>query len=221
MGQHSDKVRQALLDAAEELFARHGIDAVSNRSIAEHAGASNHSAIAYHFGGRDELIHALVRRYLDGMDARRSELMAALPADFELRDVVACRILPFVEQLNSLPVPSWRARFLDQARTVPSVAAVLAEAAISYVRDFETLSALSHKSLGSIPEPLLRARSGIIAHVVLGICAEYEASLEQRIQRGTWIDVGYFLVDTAAGLLAAPVTRQGERFVPPPTPILV
>lgn len=58
MGSYGDRVRQALLDSAEELFAAHGIDAVSNRRIAEHAGNSNHSAVNYHFGSRDELIRA-------------------------------------------------------------------------------------------------------------------------------------------------------------------
>ncbi|MFT2817532.1 TetR/AcrR family transcriptional regulator [Leifsonia sp. A12D58] len=222
MGQHSDKARQALLNAAEELFARHGIDAVSNRSITEHAGTANHSAIAYHFGGRDELIYELLHRHLATMSIRRTELMAELGDEFDLRDIIACRILPFIEQLDSLPVPSWRARFLDQARTVPSVAAVLAEMVIeTEASSFEDVGALMRKSIGDVSPEVLRARSGIMGQIVLGVCAEYEARLEDGFAQGTWADVGYFLIDSTVGMISAPVTPRDERFIPPSTPSLV
>lgn len=220
MGQHSEKVRQALLDAAEELFARHGIDAVSNRAISEHAGGANHSAIAYHFGGRDELINALLRRHLDSMRVRRSELVAALGDTFDLRDVVACRIIPLIEQLDSLPVPSWRARFLDQARSVPSVAAVLSGMVVE-ATDLDDVGTLLPEALGDVSPGVLRARSGILGHIVLGVCAEYEARLEEGLEQGTWTDVGYFLIDSAAGMIAALVTPTGKRFTLPATPTLV
>ncbi|MEK8228766.1 helix-turn-helix domain-containing protein [Oerskovia sp. M15] len=77
MGQHSDRARETLLTSAEELFARYGIDAVSNRRITEHAGTANHSAIAYHFGGRDELLRALLDRHLEEMNRRRTALVAS------------------------------------------------------------------------------------------------------------------------------------------------
>ena len=156
------------------------------------------------------------------MNLRRTELMAALGERAELREVIACRILPFIEQLDSLPVPSWRARFLDQARTVPSVAAVLADMVTeNQAEGLDELSALMRSALGDVSTTVLRARSGIMGQIVLGVCAEYEARLEQGLGEGTWTDVGYFLIDSAAGMISAPVTPRGERFVPPATPTLV
>ncbi|WP_280505436.1 TetR/AcrR family transcriptional regulator, partial [Nocardia farcinica] len=71
MARHGDQSRQALLDAAEELFATQGIDSVSNRRIAEFAGQANHSAVAYHFGGRDDLIRAIFDRHEQPVRGRR------------------------------------------------------------------------------------------------------------------------------------------------------
>lgn len=222
MGQHSEKTRHTLLDAAEELFAREGIDAVSNRRIAEHAGTANHSAVAYHFGTRDELIHELARRYLEPMEIRRQELTAGLGANFGLREVIACRILPFVEQLDALPTPSWRAQFLDQARSVPSVAAAIAETVIETNGASTTeLTQRLRGSAGHVSENVLRARSAIVGQVTLSACANYERNLGDSAQRGSWIDVGYFLIDVAVGILSAPVTQEGERFSPPLTPELL
>jgi hypothetical protein len=124
--------------------------------------------------------------------------------------------------LDSLPVPSWRARFLDQARTVPSVAALLSEMVIeTEASSVEDVGALMRKSIGDVSPDVLRARSGIMGQIVLGVCAEYEARLEDGIAQGTWADVGYFLIDSTVGMISAPVTPRDERFIPPSTPSLV
>ena len=105
MGQHSDKARESLLDAAEELFARYGIDAVSNRKITEHAGTANHSAITYHFGSREELLRALLSRHLEQMRKLREQRLAALGDAPELRDLIAYRFLPWIDLQAAQPVP--------------------------------------------------------------------------------------------------------------------
>lgn len=202
------------MNAAEELFATYGIDAVSNRKITEHAGTANHSAINYHFGGRDELMRALLTRHVEKMSIRRAELVAALGQEPALRDVVACRILPWVEQLEVLPRPSWRARFLYQVRRVPSVAAVLADTAAAN-DGFEEMLLHLRADLGQIPPTVLRARAGILGHMVLGICSEFEARIQEGTEQGSWVSVGYFLVDAIAGMLAAPVTHPVDFMAPP------
>lgn len=209
MGQHSDRAREALLDAAEELFAQHGIDAVSNRRITEHAGTANHSAIKYHFDGRDGLMRALLSRGRESMGERRAQLVAALPEPAPLRDVIATQIMPWVEFLDSLPSPSWHARFLFQVASVPSVAAVLADA-VRNGNGFESLIKESLSELEGIPSTVLRGRAGVLGGMILGLCAEHEAQIEEGSARGTWTSVGYFLVDAAAGMLAAPVTHPAD-----------
>ncbi|WP_050815295.1 TetR/AcrR family transcriptional regulator [Dietzia alimentaria] len=218
VGQRSDKAQEALMDSAEELFARHGIDAVSLRRITERAGTANHSAVTYHFGSRDGLVRALINRHLESVAERRAELVAALGTDPEFHDVVACRILPWVEQLDSLPVPSWRARFLAQVRQTPSLESVLATSPNDTGELDDLVTRMSQFSTG-VSSEVLRARIGILSHLVFGACAEYEAQRQDQTAKGSWLDVGYFLIDSIVGLLTAPQTRRGEyllRFSTPP-----
>jgi len=53
--------RQAILDAAEALFAENGIAATSVRSILAAAGA-NVAAVHYHFGSKENLVEEVFRR---------------------------------------------------------------------------------------------------------------------------------------------------------------
>lgn len=208
MERHSDRVRRALLDSAEELFARNGVDAISNRRIAEHAGAANHSAVAYHFGTRDELLRALLVRHTEPMEARRAELSAELGPDPTVYDLVRSRILPYVEVLDSLPRPSWRARCLMQLRSVPSAMA-MAEDLLNEL-DADADVAFMRAKTDAVSTDVMRARSGLVGHLVVGVCAEYEAEMNAGTHRGDWIGVGYFLIDAATGMLSAPATRPGN-----------
>ena len=221
MGRHSDRARETLLNSAEELFALHGIDAVSNRAIAEHAGTANHSAVTYHFGGREGLMRALLSRGRSEMAVRRAELLGPRPGRPALREIVTGHILPWTEHLASLPVPSWRARFLYQVASVPSGAEALRESTAQSMRLEEILPA-DLPELREVSPNVLSSRARILGGMVMGICASYEGQLEQGEARGTWLSVGYFLVDAAVGLLAAPVTHPTEfvtRGSPPAFPL--
>ena len=58
----TETTRDKLLRAALHLFARQGLD-VPLRDINELAGQRNASALHYHFGGRPELLTAIIDRY--------------------------------------------------------------------------------------------------------------------------------------------------------------
>ncbi|MEE2059600.1 TetR/AcrR family transcriptional regulator [Rhodococcus artemisiae] len=209
MGSYGDRVRQALLDSAEELFAQHGIDAISNRRIAEHAGNSNHSAVNYHFGSRDELIRAMMLRFSEDTHARRQELVAILGPEPGLRDLLSCLIVPFTEQLASMPVPSWRARFLRQMRAVPSMTEAVA-ATITSDPTVEDLIFRTRALLTECPPSVLSGRSWILGRIVTDSCADYEERLDRIGDEPNWTGFANFLIDAAAGLLSAPVTSEGD-----------
>ena len=62
MGQVSENTtRERILDVAERLFAERGFDATSLRNITTDA-AVNLAAVNYHFGSKDELILAALKR---------------------------------------------------------------------------------------------------------------------------------------------------------------
>jgi AcrR family transcriptional regulator len=68
------QVRDALLDAAEALFAESGFGAVSLRDIARHADA-HIGSLTYHFGTKIGLLGEIYRRHCGPMNARRLELL--------------------------------------------------------------------------------------------------------------------------------------------------
>jgi AcrR family transcriptional regulator len=78
-------LREAILCAAEELFATNGFNAVSVRDIAQAAGA-NPGSVTYHFKTKDGLLLEIYRRHCGPMNLRRSELLAAAMRVRDLQD---------------------------------------------------------------------------------------------------------------------------------------
>ncbi len=72
----SISTRDRLLDAATALFAERGIDKVSVAEIVRAADQRNASAVRYHIGNHDDLLHAVLERYVPVLSARRRELLA-------------------------------------------------------------------------------------------------------------------------------------------------
>lgn len=69
-GRTRQQTRTALLDAAEELFCEHGIDAASLRAITSAAGA-NLAAVNYHFGNKEGLVQAVFDRRIGPVNQER------------------------------------------------------------------------------------------------------------------------------------------------------
>src|SRR5215210_3323089 len=98
MTEHTD-TRESLLDAAENLFSEHGIQAASLRQITQHASA-NLAAVNYHFGSKDGLVRAVFSRRLRPMnDERRRRLEQC---DLEAEDAVEQILTAFLEPLLRL-----------------------------------------------------------------------------------------------------------------------
>lgn len=84
--------KDRILDAAEALFMEHGFEATSLRSITTAAGV-NLAAVNYHFGSKEDLFEAVLRRRLDPMNQRRVDLLSALEAGAAGRAVPCEKIL--------------------------------------------------------------------------------------------------------------------------------
>jgi len=82
-------VPDALIGAAERLFADRGSDQVSLREITSAAGATNASAVQYHFGGRRGLIRAVLAKHDAEVERRRHALLD----DYEAAGVQDIRAL--------------------------------------------------------------------------------------------------------------------------------
>lgn len=78
------ETRDRLLDAAADLFARHGIDGASVDAIAEAAGRTS-GALYGHFGSKEGLLTALLDRWLAEVVAvTEAEVVAAPSTDARL-----------------------------------------------------------------------------------------------------------------------------------------
>ncbi|MCF8198223.1 MAG: TetR family transcriptional regulator [Sulfuritalea sp.] len=72
--------RSRILDAAENLFVEHGLDATTMRMITADAKA-NLAAVNYHFGSKEALIEAVFRRRLTWLNEQRIAALDALEAE--------------------------------------------------------------------------------------------------------------------------------------------
>jgi AcrR family transcriptional regulator len=100
--------RDKLLDAATRLFAERGINGVPLAEIVREAGQRNASAVHYHFGGRDEVLLAILERHVPALRARRLALLEAArsaPAA-DVRAVAEAIVRPVCE----LAEQGWRER---------------------------------------------------------------------------------------------------------------
>jgi len=95
----SSSVRSNLLDAAERLFARHGLEGVSLRQISAAAGTRNNYAVQSHFGDAAGLIRAVIERRAAQMELRRAELLGQLVGteDVSLRQLFEVIYLPILD----------------------------------------------------------------------------------------------------------------------------
>ncbi|PZM50707.1 hypothetical protein DKP91_18155 [Enterococcus faecium] len=70
MGRVAAPTPEAVLDAAEMLFARQGHEATSMRQITALAGV-NLAAVNYHFGSKEGLVQAVLKRRLGALNQER------------------------------------------------------------------------------------------------------------------------------------------------------
>lgn len=100
--------RALILDAAEELFAASGPEAVSLRAVARHAGVAP-AAVSYHFASRAGLVEAVHGRRAATVAARVRDNLLALPPDgVTPRDLVEAVLRPYVDLVSDDPVGGLR-----------------------------------------------------------------------------------------------------------------
>ncbi|MGI5128106.1 TetR family transcriptional regulator [Pseudonocardia sp. CA-107938] len=195
--------RERIIVAAERLIAERGVD-VPLRDIAVAAGQRNNSAVQYHFGSRDGLIHAVADYRIADMERRRLELLAEIETGggdpYDVHALLSALVLPM------LTVPyehgaTHYARFLDQVRTHPALAADdnLDSAQRAAVRLIITRL---DRALRDIPEPLRRRRLRSLPTVLFALLADHERGATDATDRADE------LVDLLAGMLTAPVRRS-------------
>ncbi|ALO91770.1 TetR family transcriptional regulator [Streptomyces hygroscopicus subsp. limoneus] len=197
--------REAILTAAERLFAEHGVYAVSNRQVSEAAGQGNNAAVGYHFGTKADLVRAVARRHAGHIEALRERALAAAGDSTDVRDWVDCLVRPVTEHLASLGSPTWYARFCAQVMTDPALHEIMVEESLASPALREAVEGLN-RTLGELPPEVRAERGQMVRLLILHTCAERERALAEGTPtpRATWDEVATGLADAIVGLWPAP-----------------
>jgi len=197
------------MEAAERLFAEHGLSAVSNRQISHAARQGNVTAVSYHFGSRTELIRAIMTRHGEQVDQIRRRYVAAADGSEEIRDWTAALVRPVPEHLASFGIPSWNARMSVQVMTDPAMRALVTEEALARPNLRRILDGLG-RCLVHVPPEVRAVRGDMARHLITHTCAERERALAEStgLLHASWEQTADALTDAIIGLLTAPATAQ-------------
>ncbi|MFX1759872.1 TetR/AcrR family transcriptional regulator [Rhodococcus sp. As11] len=215
--------RQSLLEAAERLYAVHGIEGVSMRDIATTAGHRNNSAVQYHFGSREGLLREIFRFRMTTINAVRRQHLddidrAGLGND--VRALVEAELRPLTEFLASTPEGSHYARFI--ARVSPSVDFAAPDFAGLRDANSEIIGRLI-RALTHLPARVATTRIDLMFNMAVSALALYEQRRAEFIPvRADFDETVDHLIDmTVAALLADATHRHpghnatGDRPNPP------
>ena len=200
--ERAQATRDAILAAAERLFAEHGVITVSNRQISEAAGQGNNTAVGYHFGTKADLVRAILRRHTGEMDRRRDLLVAEAADSTDLRAWVACLVRPVTEHLAELGSPTWFARFAAQVVADPELRTVMIEEALSTPSLRAVLDGIN-RCLPDLPAPVRAERDDMARHLIVQMTAERERALAENrpTTRASWHDAATGLIDAIVAIM--------------------
>ncbi|MFV0297442.1 MAG: TetR family transcriptional regulator [Hyphomicrobiaceae bacterium] len=210
------ETRERLLNAAERLFAQHGIDSVSMRQINREAGQKNTSSIHYYFGSREAIIEAVIERRMSAINTRRMRLIEELEAagrQGELAELVAAYVRPLATQPGTGNGSNAYVRFLAQAYASSGID-VLKIARGRWDQSLVDLVRLISACLPEIPRNVVRERILNFFRIVVYVLADRERDiLTGRTSRNRMpLDAQVEdLISTQASALAAPHRMSGRQ----------
>ncbi len=203
--------REAILTAAERLYAEHGVFAVSNRQVSEAAGQGNNAAVGYHFGTKADLVRAIEQKHRAPIELLRQQMVAEVGDSVEMRDWVACLVRPLTDHLAALDNPTWYARFAAQAMADPAYHNIVVKDALSSQSLVRVIDGIN-SCLPDLPIDVRVDRNIMARNLLMHTCAERErafakdASADGSTPRTNWRAAGSGLIDAIVGLWLAPVT---------------
>ncbi len=211
-------LREAILAAAEELFATNGFNAVSVRDIAQAAGA-NPGSVTYHFKTKDGLLLEIYRRHCGPMNRRRSELLAAAMRVRDLQDRLEAIVRAYVQPAfsSSSDLAGGGARFTRLRAVMSAEGNEVARKIIAQTFDDTSHAFIDaiHNSVPHIPRNEIVWRS----HFLLGALYYTLVTPERvsRLSRGgaDGSDAGHAIEElvrsTVASLQAPPLDATPAR----------
>ncbi|HEX4922901.1 MAG TPA: TetR/AcrR family transcriptional regulator [Bdellovibrionales bacterium] len=98
-----DPTRDVLIKAGRKLFAKHGLDGVTVRDIAQEAGV-NVAAVSYHFEGKEGLYRAVIEEFAKEKQGEIRDQIGAAPKNAdEYRFVFRMMVAKFLADVMQTP----------------------------------------------------------------------------------------------------------------------
>jgi AcrR family transcriptional regulator len=202
----SEETRNQIKAAAQMLFARHGIDAVTVQQIVDAAGQRNNAALYYHFRTKEELIRQMVVDGAAELDTRRHQMLDDMekrggPAT--IREVMLVLIMPVIELGED---ERWRGyiRFIShlQASNPKALRDALENRWNSgYVECFNQL-----KQMLPLPPPIIEQRLSMLSIYANAVLSAHEAALESRNTKSSRLWGQPFTIENILDMLQAAIT---------------
>lgn len=198
-------IQDRIIDAAELLFGAHGFEGVSLREIGTRAGSSNKFAVQYHFKDKRGLAHAIFRRRLPAIEARRKDLLdeAQLAGrSNHLPTLIHVLLQPIVETIDASGSRRFAAFLLRTLLEGRAFRTDVDEAAPVAKR----VEGLLHASMEQIPLPLFRMRLVVATMMFLSALVARDDSQIDRLKdlpEEVFLKELYLMV--CASLLGEPV----------------
>ena len=201
--------QEAILKAAERLYAEHGMFAVSNRQVSEAAGQGNNAAVGYHFGTKTDLVRAIEQKHRASIERLLQRMVAETGDSTELRDWVACLVYSFTKHLAQLGNPTWYARFAAQAMADPAYNKIVTRDALASPSLVTVLDGIT-RSLPDLPMAVVTERNIMARNLMMHTCADFERAFAEGadVPRTSGQAVASGLIDAIVGLWLAPVTEH-------------
>lgn len=210
--ERANSTREAILAAAERLFAEHGVYAVSNRQVSEAAGQGNNAAVGYHFGTKADLVRAIEQKHRVSIERLLARMVTDIADSTELRDWIACMVCSLTEHLDQLGNPTWYARFAAQALADPAYQKIVVKDALAAPSLLVVVEGIT-RCLPDLPMDVVIERNIMVRNLMMHTCADFERSFAEGAEtslmpRTNWSAVASGLIDAIVGLWRAPVTEH-------------
>lgn len=193
--------RTRLLDAAELLLDKAGIDGTTGSAIVAAAGHKNAAAVNYHFGNLDHLIGAVLARRVEELNTFRHARLDELEANgsVEPRAAFVAMVEPLAVLLDSIEGRRYL-RLLNQAANHPRFHT---QASWGFATSVERGAAHLSPLVGHLEPARQQHRAGNVLGLVLFSLAEQARVVDNPAQDLPVLATGVFVDDLADASLGA------------------
>lgn len=207
----SGSTKDAILDSAEALFADADLASVTMRAIAEHAGVDP-ASITYHFGGKTELLVAVIRRRFAILREHRMRALTRVLAESEetptARQLLDTVYRPWFELISSGDV-GWRS-YAKIVAAMPD-SPILRELVNERSGDWElALNAALNRALPGADEAVIRQAFTLTLGAALYVAAPPQLVLiaqdadEPAAGTPSYPDFLHFIASGFEGMVSGP-----------------